>query len=127
MTAQPQLRPAPPRLTRTRPSARRDALFGLALFAVAGCGSQGVPGVSVQIGNGQGGAGGGQFALSLQLLVALTVLAVVPAILLMATSFTRIVVVLSLLRSAIGIPQLPPNQILLGLALFLTMFIMGPV
>jgi flagellar biosynthetic protein FliP len=45
----------------------------------------------------------------------------------MATSFTRIVVVLSLLRSAIGIPQLPPNQILLGLSLFLTLFVMGPV
>jgi flagellar biosynthetic protein FliP len=70
--------------------------------------------------------GGGQFAMSLQLLIILTVLSVVPAILLMATSFTRIVVVLSLLRSAIGIPQLPPNQVLLGLALFLTLFIMGP-
>jgi flagellar biosynthetic protein FliP len=102
------------------------ALVGLGLL-LAGCSTTGVPSVGVTVGDGQTATGGGQFALSLQLLIALTVLSVVPAILLMATSFTRIIVVLSLLRSAIGIPQLPPNQVLLGLALFLTMFIMGPV
>lgn len=102
------------------------ALAGLAII-LAGCSTTGVPSVGVTVGDGQTASGGGQFALSLQLLIALTVLSVVPAILLMATSFTRIIVVLSLLRSAIGIPQLPPNQVLLGLALFLTMFIMGPV
>ena len=104
-------------------------LLGLAVLAlvVAGCTGSGSPSVGVTIGDGQTASGGGQLALSLQLLIALTVLSVVPAILLMATSFTRIIVVLSLLRSAIGIPQLPPNQVLLGLALFLTLFVMGPV
>jgi flagellar biosynthetic protein FliP len=107
----------------------RRAAVGLVLVAgtLAGCSGSGAPSVSVQIGDGTPAGGGGTFALSLQLLVALTVLAVVPAILLMATSFTRIVVVLSLLRSAIGIPNLPPNQVLLGLALFLTLFVMAPV
>lgn len=103
-------------------------MAGLAMaLAVAGCSGQGVPDVSVQVGDGQGAAGNGQFALSLQLLLGLTVLSVAPAILLLATSFTRIVIVLSLLRSAIGIPQLPPNQVILGLSLFLTMFVMTPV
>jgi flagellar biosynthetic protein FliP len=83
--------------------------------------------VGVTINEGDTAAGGGQFALSLQLLIALTILSVVPSILLMATSFTRIVVVLSLIRTAIGIPQLPPNQVLLGLSLFLTLFVMAPV
>lgn len=106
----------------------RAALLGVAVVVLAGCSSsQNVPGVNVQIGDGTSQPGGGTFALSLQILVALTVLSVVPSILLMATSFTRIVVVLSLLRSAIGIPQLPPNQVLLGLSLFLTLFVMGPV
>jgi flagellar biosynthetic protein FliP len=106
----------------------RLVVLALALLTLAGCSaSQGVPGVDVRIGDGTTQTGGGQFALSLQLLVVLTILAIVPAILLMATSFTRIVVVLSLLRSAIGIPQLPPNQVLLGLALFLTFFVMAPV
>lgn len=101
-------------------------LVGVALV-VAGCGTSGAPSVDVKVGDGTTAGGGGQMALSLQLLAALTVLSVVPSILLMATSFTRIVVVLSLLRSAIGIPQLPPNQVLLGLALFLSLFVMTPV
>ncbi|MBA3876300.1 MAG: flagellar biosynthetic protein FliP [Anaerolinea sp.] len=93
----------------------------------AGCGGQGAPEVSVRVGDGEATTGGGQFALSLQLLIGLTVLSVAPAIILLATSFTRIIIVLSLLRSAVGIPQLPPNQVLLGLALFLTLFVMAPV
>lgn len=107
----------------------RRAAFGLVVLALAlaGCSADGAPSVSVQVGGGTPASGGGAFALSLQVLVALTVLSIVPAILLMATSFTRIVVVLSLLRSAIGIPNLPPNQVLLGLALFLTLFVMAPV
>ncbi len=96
-------------------------------LTLAGCAGQAVPDVSVQVGNGQAAAGNGQFALSLQLLLGLTVLSIAPAILLLATSFTRIVIVLSLLRSAIGIPQLPPNQVILGLSLFLTLFVMTPV
>jgi flagellar biosynthetic protein FliP len=63
---------------------------------------------------------------SLQILVLLTVLTLVPTILVMMTSFPRVVIVLALLRQAIGVPQLPPGQVLLGLSLFLTMLIMAP-
>ncbi|MES1983104.1 MAG: flagellar type III secretion system pore protein FliP [Pseudomonadota bacterium] len=73
-------------------------------------------------------AGGGQtYTLSLQTLLLLTSLSFLPAVLLMMTSFTRIIIVLSLLRSAIGTPSSPPNQVLIGLALFLTFFVMSPV
>jgi flagellar biosynthetic protein FliP len=72
--------------------------------------------------------GGGQtYTLSLQTLILLTALSVLPAALLMMTSFTRIIIVLSLLRQALGTPSAPPNQVLIGLALFLTLFVMGPV
>ena len=73
-------------------------------------------------------SGGGQtYSLSLQTLLLLTSLSFLPAILLMMTGFTRIIIVLSLLRSAIGTPASPPNQVLIGLALFLTFFVMSPV
>jgi flagellar biosynthetic protein FliP len=61
-----------------------------------------------------------------QLVLLLTVLSLAPSILMMVTSFTRIVVVLSLLRSALGLPQSPPNAVLIGLSLFLTAYIMAP-
>ncbi|MBS4009008.1 MAG: flagellar type III secretion system pore protein FliP [Clostridium sp.] len=64
---------------------------------------------------------------SLQLLLLLTVLTLVPAILALMTSFTRTVIVLSFVRNALGTQQIPPNQVLIGLALFLTFFIMAPV
>jgi len=63
----------------------------------------------------------------IQLVILLTVLSLAPAILLMTTSFTRIVIVLSLLRHALGTQTMPPNQIIVGLSLFLTFFIMAPV
>ena len=63
---------------------------------------------------------------ALQILILLTVLSLAPAILIMMTSFTRIVIVLSLLRQAIGTPSLPPNQVLIALSLFMTFLIMGP-
>ncbi len=69
----------------------------------------------------------GEVAVVLQIFLLLTVLSLAPAILIMLTSFARIVIVLSLLRQAIGTNQMPPNQIVLGLALFLTFFIMTPV
>ena len=69
----------------------------------------------------------GEVAVILQIFFLLTVLSLVPAILIMLTSFTRIVIVLSLLRQAIGAQQMPPNQIIIGLSLFLTFFIMAPV
>jgi flagellar biosynthetic protein FliP len=73
-------------------------------------------------------AGGGQsYSLSLQTLLLLTALSFIPAALLMMTSFTRIIIVLSLLRQALGTQTAPPNQVLIGLALFLTLFVMGPV
>ncbi len=73
-------------------------------------------------------AGGGQnYTLSLQTLLLLTSLTFLPAMLLMMTSFTRIIIVLSLLRQALGTQSTPPNQVLIGLALFLTFFVMGPV
>jgi flagellar biosynthetic protein FliP len=103
-------------------------LFAFVVLVVAGCSStNGNSDISVKVGDGQAASGNGQFSLSLELLVAMTVLSLVPAILMLATSFTRIVVVLSLLRSAIGIPNLPPNQVLLGLSMFLTFFVMSPV
>lgn len=63
---------------------------------------------------------------SLQILFLLTVLSLAPAILIMTTSFTRIIVVLSFVRSALSTQQMPPNQVLIGLALFLTFFVMAP-
>lgn len=72
--------------------------------------------------------GGGQaYTLSLQTLLLLTALSFLPAALLMMTSFTRIIIVLSLLRQALGTQSAPPNQVMVGLALFLTLFVMGPV
>ena len=65
-------------------------------------------------------------AVGIQLLLLLTVLSLAPAILIMMTSFTRIVIVLSFVRNAVGMPQVPPNQVLIGLALFLTLFSMSP-
>jgi len=74
------------------------------------------------------GAGGSQtYTLSIQTLLTLTALTFIPAALLMMTSFTRIIIVLSLLRHALGTQTSPPNQVLVGLSLFLTVFIMAPV
>ncbi len=72
--------------------------------------------------------GGGQsYTLSVQTLLVLTALSFLPAVLLLMTSFTRIIIVLSLLRHAIGVQTTPSNQVLIGLALFLTLFVMSPV
>ena len=66
-------------------------------------------------------------SLSLQILFLLTILSLAPAILIMTTSFTRIIIVLSFIRNALATQQTPPNQVLIGLALFLTLFVMSPV
>ncbi|WP_304032980.1 flagellar type III secretion system pore protein FliP [Methyloversatilis discipulorum] len=71
--------------------------------------------------------GGTNWSLSIQTLLLLTSLSFLPAVLLMMTSFTRIIIVLSLMRQAIGTQSSPPNQVLIGLAMFLTFFIMAPV
>ena len=73
------------------------------------------------------GAGGGQtYSLTIQTLLFLTAITFLPAAVLMMTAFTRIIIVLSLMRQAIGTLQAPPNQVLIGLALFLTFFVMAP-
>ena len=68
-----------------------------------------------------------EYALPIQLLLLLTVLSLAPAIVMLMTSFTRLVVVFSILRTALGLQQSPPPQVIIGLALFLTFFIMNPV
>jgi len=65
-------------------------------------------------------------ATTLKIVILLTILSLAPSILIMMTSFTRIIIILSFLRNALGTQQMPPNQILTGLALFLTLFIMAP-
>ncbi len=71
--------------------------------------------------------GGQSYTLSIQLLLLMTALTFLPAIVMMMTSFTRIIIVLAILRQAIGLMQAPSSQVLVGLALFLTLFIMAPV
>ncbi len=83
---------------------------------------QGLPMVNVT-----SGKTGQQYTLTLQLLALMTVLSVLPSLLLMMTSFVRVIIVLSILRQALGTGQTPPNTVLVGLALFLTFFIMTPV
>ncbi len=84
-----------------------------------------IPSISLSVADGESEPE--KAAIVLQLLFLLTVLSLAPAILVMLTSFTRIVVVLSLLRHALGTQQIPANQIIIGLSLFLTFFIMTPV
>lgn len=86
----------------------------------------GAPGVdAVTVTQGEGGEQ--TYTLSIQVLLLMTALSLLPAALILMTSFTRIVIVLSILRQAMGTANTPSNQILIGLALFLTLFIMGPV
>ncbi|MBA3029233.1 MAG: flagellar type III secretion system pore protein FliP [Desulfobacteraceae bacterium] len=73
------------------------------------------------------GENDGKLSVVVEIFILMTVLTLAPAILVMVTSFTRIVIVLSILRQALGTQQTPPNQIIIGLALFLTLFIMAPV
>ena len=96
-------------------------LIGLPAVALAA--PTGMPAISVATGPD----GGQTYTLTIQILLLMTLLTLLPAILLSMTSFTRIIIVLSLLRQALGLPQTPPNQVLVGLALFMTLFIMGPV
>ena len=68
-----------------------------------------------------------QVVTLMQLLVMISVISLAPSLLIMLTSFTRIIISLQFLRSALGTQQMPPNQVLVGLALFLTLFLMGPI
>ncbi|MGZ7444419.1 flagellar type III secretion system pore protein FliP [Paenibacillus sp. TH7-28] len=81
-----------------------------------------IPNIGIQI----GGTGGETGTSSLSIILLITVLSLAPAILVLMTSFTRIVVVLGFVRSSLGTQTMPPNQVLIGLALFLTLFVMSP-
>lgn len=83
-----------------------------------------LPKISIGIGEVKGPQ---ELSGALQVMLLLTVLALAPSLLIMLTSFSRIIIVLGLLRQAMGTPQMPPNQVLIGLALFLTAFVMAPV
>lgn len=108
----------------------RKACLGLGLVLALGCASAWgadattlkLPGVQVTV-----GAGKEQMSTAVQVLLALTVLSLAPAILISMTAFVRIAVVLSMLRHAFGMQETPPNTVLISLALFLTFFTMAPV
>ena len=97
--------------------------LGALLVSTQTLADTGIPALSVQT-----AAGGGQtYTLTLQILALMTAVTLLPALVLMMTGFTRIVIVLGILRQALGAGQTPPNQVLIGLALFLTLFVMSPV
>ena len=109
---------------------RRGAIAAsLALLALAVSGSAlaqaapAAPGLPLLVGQS---AGGTSYSVPIQTLLFFTALSFLPAVLLMMTGFTRIVIVLSLLRQALGTQSAPPNQVILGLSLFLTFFVMSP-
>ncbi|MGI2293055.1 flagellar type III secretion system pore protein FliP [Paenibacillus sp. GXUN7292] len=92
------------------------------MFAAQIASAEPLPDISINIGGGDEPAG----TSALSLLLIITVLSVAPAILVLMTSFTRIVIVLGFVRTSLGTQQMPPNQVLIGLAMFLTFFIMAP-
>lgn len=94
------------------------------LFAASAFAADPIPEINFSIGNGTEGTGGGSSTVSILLI--LTVLGLAPSILILMTSFTRIVIVLGFVRTSLGTQQMPPNQVLIGLALFLTLFVMAP-
>ena len=99
------------------------ALLALILFMPMIASAAGIPAVTVTTAPN----GGQQYSLTLQILILMTAVTLLPGIVLMMTAFTRIVIVLAILRQALGAGQAPPNQVLIGLSLFLTLFVMGPV
>jgi flagellar biosynthetic protein FliP len=107
----------------TRRPLLRAALLALILFMPMIASAAGIPAVTVTTAPN----GGQQYSLTLQILILMTAVTLLPGIVLMMTAFTRIVIVLAILRQALGAGQAPPNQVLIGLSLFLTLFVMGPV
>jgi flagellar biosynthesis protein FliP len=95
------------------------------LLAASPAWAQQAGGAALPIVVGQG-AGGTSYSVPIQTLLFFTALSFLPAVLLLMTGFTRIVIVLSLLRQALGTQAAPPNQVIIGLSLFLTLFVMGP-
>jgi flagellar biosynthetic protein FliP len=115
----------PPAPTRRRRWLRRGLLL-FPLIVVLGCVvwpavAAAAPGINLNLDSEDGGV-----STSLQLLALLTVLSLAPSILIMMTSFTRIIIVLGFVRNALGTPSMPPNQVLVGIALFLSLFVMAP-
>jgi flagellar biosynthetic protein FliP len=99
-------------------------LLSMLLLPLVGMASpRGIPALTVTTAPG----GGQSYSLTLQVLILMTAVTMLPGIVLMMTAFTRIIIVLAILRQALGAGQAPPNQVLIGLALFLTLFVMGPV
>ena len=99
--------------------------LGLGLSAAAGAAWAQASGNNLPLIIGQG-PGGASYSVPIQTLLFFTALGFIPAVLLLMTAFTRIVIVLSLMRQAIGTPAAPPNQVIVGLSLFLTFFVMQP-
>jgi flagellar biosynthesis protein FliP len=87
--------------------------------------AQGIPKISLQIDNNSEATQ--DFSATMKILIGLTILTLVPTILVMVTSFVRIIVVIMMTRQAMGTPQMPPSQVLMGIALILTIFVMSPV
>ena len=124
MDATPAAHPKPERKARRKGKRRylaAAATFLLTVLLLQGIASAAGLNIDLTTEPGEGALG------SMQLLFLFTLLAVAPSLLVMMTSFTRIVIVFSFLRSALGLQQTPPNQVVVGIALFLSLFIMQPV
>ena len=116
----------PPARTRRRRWLRRGFLLSPLVMALAcivwpAIAAAAPAGINLNL-NGKDG----EVSTSLQLLALLTVLSLAPSILIMMTSFTRIIIVLGFVRNALGTPSMPPNQVLVGISLFLSLFVMAP-
>ena len=98
-------------------------VLALLLIPVTGLATPLIPNINIDVGTATNPQ---EVSTSLQILALMTILSLAPAILIMTTSFIRIIVVLSFLRSALATQQMPPNQVIVGLALFLTFFVMSP-
>ncbi len=101
--------------------------LALILLSGAACAAPEASGTILGFNTSPTTGGGQNYSVPVQTLLFFTALTFIPAILLMMTGFTRIIIVMSLLRHALGTQTTPPNQVLIGLSLFLTMFVMGPV
>ncbi|MGL6260591.1 flagellar type III secretion system pore protein FliP [Vibrio sp. WXL103] len=97
-------------------------ITGLGLFSTLAFADQGIPFITVNDGDSSE-----EYSVKVQILILMTALSFLPAMLMMMTSFTRIIIVLAILRQALGLQQSPPNRILIGIALTMTMLVMKPV
>lgn len=98
-------------------------MFMFTLWTSVAYAADPIPGINIDIGSSSGASGASN---TINIILLLTILSIAPAILVLMTSFTRIIIVLGFVRTSLGTQQMPPNQVLIGLALFLTFFIMAP-